>query len=94
MMDQPQVPEKHELRVFPVSMCRTTTLPLDFWNTFAMVPTLNRLISTRTVARLAIDHLQVPQVDVEQLSKALTTPLSHVGFDYEYLETLGDSFLK
>ncbi|GAA6007912.1 hypothetical protein JCM11491_006536 [Sporobolomyces phaffii] len=89
-----QALEKHELRIFPASMCRISTLSLDFWDTFAMIPALNRLISTRTVANLAMDRLQLPPIDVEHLSRALTTPHSRVGFDYEYLETLGDSFLK
>ena len=83
-----------EVRTFPVSMCRISNLPLDFWNAFSMVPALNRLLGTRTVAQLAIERLELPVLHVDQLAKALTSPLARAGMDYEYLETLGDSFLK
>jgi hypothetical protein len=83
-----------ERRVFPASMCRISSLPIGFWRTFSMTPALNRLIGTRTITRIAIDRLKLPQLEVEQLSKAFTTPSSLAGIDYEYLETLGDSILK
>lgn len=59
-----------------------------------MVPTLNRLIGGRTVAKMAIEQFDLPPIDLMQLSKAFTTPLSSVGWDFEYLETLGDTMLK
>lgn len=59
-----------------------------------MVPTLNRLIGGRTIAKFAIEKFDLPPIDLDQLSKAFTTPLSAVGWDYEYLETLGDTMLK
>ncbi|GAA5894992.1 uncharacterized protein JCM6883_002284 [Sporobolomyces salmoneus] len=83
-----------ERRVFPISMCRLSNLSLDFWSAWTMVPALNRLLGTRTIANVAIDRLKLPAIKIDQLMQALTTPLSCTGIDYEYLETLGDSFLK
>ncbi|GAA5979009.1 hypothetical protein JCM5350_004204 [Sporobolomyces pararoseus] len=91
----PKLPQQvDELRVFPTSMCQISNLPLTFWEMFSMTPALSRLISTRTMSRLAMERLELPSLEIDQFARALTTPSSLAGIDYEYLETLGDSFLK
>ncbi|GAA6061113.1 hypothetical protein JCM10212_006144 [Sporobolomyces blumeae] len=81
-------------RIFPSTMCRTTNIALATWDLLSIMPAVNRLVSSRTTAALAIERLQFPDVDLSRLNEALTTPSAGLGFDYEYLETLGDAALE
>ncbi|GJN87852.1 hypothetical protein Rhopal_000807-T1 [Rhodotorula paludigena] len=84
----------HHSRSFPSSMLRCTSLPTSFFAAFSFTPALNRLLSGRQAAAGAVQHLNLPQIDLARLDEALTTPASVCGYDYQLLETLGDSMLK
>jgi endoribonuclease Dicer len=45
-------------------------------------------------AQMAIHHLKLPALEIGQLVEASTLPLVCAGFDYQRLETMGDSCLK
>lgn len=82
------------LRHFPISLCRTTSLPSSFWRIVVVSPSLLRTIHDEIRARRALQHLRLPPLDIPLLVQALTPPGAVIGFDYEALETLGDSLLK
>ncbi|GAA5974079.1 hypothetical protein JCM11641_003421 [Rhodosporidiobolus odoratus] len=87
-------PVSSRQRTFSAAMVRTTTLPLEFWQTFALVPSLEHLITSRLHADLAIERFSFPAVDGGKLVEALTAPVCTVGYSYETLEFVGDSALK
>ncbi|GAA5886187.1 hypothetical protein JCM5296_003512 [Sporobolomyces johnsonii] len=90
--EPPSTPPR--VRAFPTSMCRLTTLSPDFWSTFAMVPALNRLISSRSMVMHASERFKLPPIASKHLVEGLTAPMSNCGIDYQLLETVGDSALK
>ncbi|GAA6047894.1 hypothetical protein JCM3770_006412 [Rhodotorula araucariae] len=81
-------------RNFPQSMFRQTALVPSFFESFAFVPSLNRLISGRTCAANVIERFSLPALDLVLLDEALTSPASACGWDYQRLEHIGDSPLK
>ncbi|GAA5826093.1 hypothetical protein JCM11251_007161 [Rhodosporidiobolus azoricus] len=82
------------VRTFPASMIQTTILPLEWWEAFTLVPSLNFLILSQLHAQRALKTFHFPPIPVERLAEALTAPRCQAGTDLEFLETVGDSALK
>ncbi|BGP13262.1 hypothetical protein JCM10213_004968 [Rhodosporidiobolus nylandii] len=82
------------LRTFPSTMVRRTSLSLEFWQNFALIPSLNHLITSRLHAASALSTFHFPSIDVERLAEAFTLPSCGTGRSYETLEFVGDSVLK
>lgn len=81
-------------RSFPLSMCSSTKLAEGFWHLMSMVPSLNRLLDDLVQVGRAKRRFGLQGVDSFWLREALTPPSTVTGYDYELLETLGDSLLK
>ncbi|BGP05277.1 Dicer-like protein 1 [Rhodotorula toruloides] len=89
----PPKPYAHN-RNFPVSMIQQTTLPLAFFSAFSLVPSLNRSFLETAAAVDTVQRFDLPANPPLTLVQALTAPSCCRGFDYQLLETLGDSALK
>lgn len=88
------VPQEVKRKSICATQCRVSTLPLAFWNFFRRTPSLLRVIHDEISTKTLLRELDLPAIDLRQLTVALTSPSACVGFDYQYLETLGDSALK
>ncbi|ORY90629.1 hypothetical protein BCR35DRAFT_349581 [Leucosporidium creatinivorum] len=58
------------------------------------IPSLNRLIDEMVQVRRLKERFAFPAIDSIKLREALTPPSAGTGYDYQYLETVGDSVLK
>lgn len=87
-------PPTTKTRSYPISMCETTRLDESFWRLVPRIPSLNRLIDDIAQVRRVKVKFQLPPIDSLKLRQALTPPSAGTGYDYQYLETVGDSFLK
>ncbi|GAA5897045.1 hypothetical protein JCM6882_007340 [Rhodosporidiobolus microsporus] len=93
--DFSQLPHSsRHFRTFPSSMVQKTTLALDFWKAFTLVPSLDFLIVSQLHAASAINKFKFPPIQRDRLVEALTAPQCQAGRDLEFLETVGDSALK
>jgi len=75
-------------------MCNSTRIDERFWSIVPKIPSLNRLIDDAVQVRRAKERFAFPAIDPAKLREALTPPSSETGYDYQYLETVGDSVLK
>lgn len=83
-----------KIRNYPESACKRSTLPPSWWKIILLSPSLIRIIEDRTRAQDLLDHFHFPPINIELLVKALTLPSASTGYNYQSLETLGDSVLK
>ncbi|KAL8287547.1 hypothetical protein RQP46_003405 [Phenoliferia psychrophenolica] len=93
----PRIPSTYHtprLVNYPSKMCRTSPLPASFFQLMRQTPSLTRLLHDTVHAQAIINEFELPQIDIPLLIEALTAPSAMLGFDYQYLETLGDSVLK
>jgi endoribonuclease Dicer len=77
-----------------MSMCEITTLPQSFWITIRRGPSILRSIHDIIVGRQFLTHYDLPAISLDKVIEALTPPGATAGYDYQTLETVGDSFLK
>ncbi|KAM0750653.1 hypothetical protein T439DRAFT_347998 [Meredithblackwellia eburnea MCA 4105] len=94
----PSPPEEHHFTpqkaFYPAEICCTSSLPTSFFQFIRLSPSISRLIAdTLHVHRVTADF-ELPHIDTSLMIQALTTPSAQTGYDYERLETLGDSILK
>lgn len=89
----PPKPYVHN-RNLPASMIQQTMLPLAFFAAFSLVPSLNRCFLENATAAETVRRFALPAIPPSTLARALTAPSCCRGFDYQLLETLGDSALK
>lgn len=75
-------------------MCEMTKIDERFWRIVPKIPSLNRLIDDAVQVRRAKERFAFPDIDSLKLREALTPPSAGTGYDYQYLETVGDSVLK
>ena len=80
------------LWTFPSSFLRLTNLPLSFWTAIRRSPSVLRTILDEVRAAEFIEHYELPKGI--PCVVALTPTAAGTGFDFQALETLGDSFLK
>lgn len=69
-------------------------LSLYVFHAFSILPALVRHIMAHFRTQEAIRDLRLPPLDHGRFVEALTLPLVCAGYDYQRLETLGDSCLK
>ncbi|GAA6000835.1 hypothetical protein JCM10207_004681 [Rhodosporidiobolus poonsookiae] len=91
---EPAAKQQARFRTFPAAMVRRTLLPLDFWQSFCLVPSFNRLIFNSIHAAKALEAFNLPAIPPSRLIEALTVPGSGGVNDYETLEFVGDAMLK
>ncbi|GAA6030078.1 hypothetical protein JCM8097_009245 [Rhodosporidiobolus ruineniae] len=91
---EPVSKHTQHFRTLPSCMIRKTNLPLGFYQSFLLVPSLEHLITGRVHASLALAKLSTPSIRLQKLTEALTIPNCQLGYDLETLEWFGDSFLK
>lgn len=82
------------MRYFPVSLLRTTKIPHEFFQTFSLVPSLNRHFIEASVTSALSATFELPPIDSRLLATAITAPMSQVGYDYQSLEFVGDAALQ
>ena len=89
-------PARHVSRLahYPSKMCRVTSLSSEFFDLIRMTPSLTRLLHDTVRTHAIIADFDLPPISVPLLIMALTPPSTAIGYDYQYLETLGDSVLK
>ncbi|KAG8885792.1 Dicer-like protein 1 [Tulasnella sp. 331] len=80
--------------ILPHSVCAPLHLPIEVYRAFTVLPTLLRHISGYFRVASIQNELRLPPINAVRLLEALTCPLVTAGFDYQRLETLGDSCLK
>jgi hypothetical protein len=94
----PTTPEAASLRSntrpYPLGMISVSALGRAFWRVMHMTPALNRLIEDNIQLRRVETYFSLPPMDWNHLRQAMTPPMANTGFDYQYLETIGDSVLK
>lgn len=78
-------------RTFPASFLRLTNLPLAFFTAIRRSPSVLRTILDHVRAAEFLEHYDLPKFPC---IVALTPTAAGTGFDFQSLETLGDSFLK
>lgn len=94
MSDDLAVSKSVETRYFPISLLRTTKLPLEFFEAFSLVPSLNRHFIEASVTSALTSSFELPATDPDRIATALTAPVSQVGYDYQSLEFVGDAALQ
>ncbi|KAG8999977.1 Dicer-like protein 1 [Tulasnella sp. JGI-2019a] len=87
-------PGDRQIWIYPHSTCVSLHLPIDVYHAFTALPSLLRHIMGYHKVSCIQHDLQLPPIDSARLLEALTCPLVTAGFDYQRLETLGDSCLK
>lgn len=93
--ETPEVaPTSLRTRPYPLSMCSVSALGPAFWRIMHMTPALNRLIEDNIQLCRVEQYFSLPPMNWNHLRQALTPPMANTGFDYQYLETIGDSVLK
>ncbi|GEM09354.1 endoribonuclease Dicer [Rhodotorula toruloides] len=92
-LEPPPKPYAHN-RNLPISMVQRTTLSSTFFAAFSLVPSLNRWFLENSAAVDAVARFALPAIPPSTLVQALTAPSCCRGFDYQLLDTLGDSALK
>lgn len=80
------------IRTFPASLLRLTNLPLSFWTAIRRSPSVLRTKLDKVREGEFIEHYELPEGI--PCVVALTPTAAGTGFDFQSLETLGDSFLK
>ncbi|KAG8902461.1 Dicer-like protein 1 [Tulasnella sp. 403] len=80
--------------IMPHSAVLHMPFTLDMYRAFITFPALIRHVTSHTRAQEAIRELSLPDIAPALLVEALTLPLVYAGYDYQRLETLGDSCLK
>ncbi len=88
------IPLVRHVSIIPHSACARIPLTLSMYYAFTTLPALIRHIMGYVRAQMAIHHLKLPVLEIAQLVEASTLPLVCAGFDYQRLETMGDSCLK
>ncbi|KAH8930435.1 hypothetical protein BT69DRAFT_1291807 [Atractiella rhizophila] len=83
----------HQL-ILPDNLCAIDRLGEGMWKAFRHAPSFSRKIHDGLLVRLAAQKWKMQSVPSSLLTEALTLPVCGVGFDYERLEYLGDSFAK
>lgn len=81
-------------RFFPLSLLRSTSLPLSFFRAFSYVPSLNRHFMEHAAIHALRATIDLPAIDDAPLRTALTAPNSQTGYDYQTLEFIGDAALQ
>ncbi|KAK4705810.1 endoribonuclease Dicer, partial [Phenoliferia sp. Uapishka_3] len=92
-LDAP-APHKSRLANFPSMICRTSPLPPSFFDLIRMTPSLTRLLHDAVQTKALMDEFELPPIPIPLMIQALTAPSCSVGYDYQLLETVGDSVLK
>jgi endoribonuclease Dicer len=90
----PKEAETSNMRYFPISLLRTTKIPLEFFQTFSLVPSLNRHFIEASVTGALSSTFELPPINTRLLATAITAPMSQVGYDYQSLEFVGDAALQ
>ncbi|KZT58796.1 ribonuclease III [Calocera cornea HHB12733] len=85
-----RIPAKYLIPEICVKYC----LSLSSFRTAMLLPCIMARLEERLLARECNDALFEGRLDEGQLCQALTAPSAMVGYDYQRLELLGDSFLK
>ncbi|KAI5479007.1 endoribonuclease Dicer [Pseudohyphozyma bogoriensis] len=83
-----------EERNYPIGMLSLTTLSQDWIDFVRLMPSVLRVVHDRARATAVVDHFKLPSIRPDLLINALTNPACNVGYDYQSLETFGDSVLK
>lgn len=93
--DEPVIVVKElKKKFYPASMCRISKLPDSFFKLYTRTPSLLRIIQDAVCTKDALRTFEFPAIDLKQLSLAMTPPSALTGFNYQTLETIGDSALK
>ncbi|KAG8783913.1 Dicer-like protein 1 [Serendipita sp. 397] len=78
----------------PQSLCRWMNMSHDTISFFSLLPPLTHLLSSVYRARILLQKLKTPRLDLDRTIEAFTLPSANASFNNQRLETLGDSFLK
>ena len=78
----------------PLSTCHIICIPPRFVETLRGIPAFLRMLSTQRRARDFVEHFKLPDLKLLHLVTALTAPVTHLGYDYNTFEALGDAVLQ
>jgi endoribonuclease Dicer len=70
------------------------TIPTSFWRTIRRGPSILRSIHDAIIGQQFLARYDLPAISLDKVIEALTLPGRDTGYDYQTLETFGDSFLK
>ncbi|KAI7956676.1 hypothetical protein MJO28_003771 [Puccinia striiformis f. sp. tritici] len=80
--------------LLPLKLCTGTHIPRTLWKVFSYLPSLTRLVHDSLQATALFEQLNFPTISLLLGMQALTPPGVGVPWDYQTLETVGDTFLK
>lgn len=93
-LSSPDVSLTSNMRYFPISLLRMSKIPLEFFQTFSLVSSLNRHFIEASVTSALSSTFELPLINSRLIATAITAPMNQVGYDYQSLEFVGDAALQ